>query len=83
MKSLILCFILTLPATVPTFGQIAAQEMPKLINKDGRHALLVDGKPFFILGAQAHNSSAWPAMLPQLWEAVEKLHANTLEVPVY
>ena len=35
--------------------------IPKLIEKDGRHALLVDGKPFFILGAQAHNSSAWPA----------------------
>ena len=58
-------------------------EMPRLIEKNGRHELLVDGKPFFEFGGQAHNSSAWPAMLPQLWTAVERLHANTLEMPVY
>ncbi len=51
--------------------------------KNGRHTLLVDGKTFIILGGQAHNSSAWPALLPSLWTAVEALHANTLEVPVY
>jgi len=36
--------------------------VPRLIEKDGRHALLVDGQPFIILGGQAHNSSAWPGM---------------------
>ena len=53
------------------------------MSKDGRHALIVDGKPFVMLGAQSHNSSAWPAMLPGVWRAVEFLHANTLEVPIY
>jgi beta-galactosidase GanA len=43
----------------------------------------VDGTPFLILGAQSHNSSAWPAMLPKVWPAIEFLHANTLEIPVY
>jgi len=62
------------------FGQ---HPMPVIIEKNGRHALLVDGKPYFVLGGQAHNSSAWPALLPHLWTAVEELHANTLEVPVY
>ncbi len=57
--------------------------MPTLAVKNGRHALLVDGKPFLILGGQAHNSSAWPALLPQLWQSIENLHANTLEVPIY
>lgn len=57
--------------------------MPRIIEKNGRHALLVDGKPFLILGGQAHNSSAWPGMLPKLWSAVEVMHANTLEVPIY
>lgn len=33
-------------------------QMPKLINENGHHTLLVDGKPFFILGGQVHNSSA-------------------------
>jgi hypothetical protein len=36
-----------------------------------------------MLGGQAHNSSAWPALLPQVWQSIENLHANTLEVPIY
>jgi len=58
-------------------------DMPRLISQNGRHALLVNGKPYFILGVQAHNSSAWPAMMPQLWNAVMETQANTLEVPIY
>ncbi len=57
--------------------------MPKIVEKDGHHALLVDGQPFLMLGGQAHNSSAWPGMLPHVWSAIEALHANTLEVPIY
>jgi hypothetical protein len=36
-----------------------------------------------ILGGQIHNSSAWPRELPQVWESVAALHANTVEAPVY
>jgi beta-galactosidase GanA len=57
--------------------------LPHLVQKDGRHALIVDGAPFLILGAQCHNSSAWPAILPGVWSAIETAQANTLEVPVY
>jgi beta-galactosidase GanA len=57
--------------------------MPTLINKNGRHTLFVDGKPYLILGGQAHNSSAWPSTLPQVWTAIQTLHANTLEIPIY
>jgi len=59
------------------------QSCLKIIEKDGRHALLVDGKPYLILGGQAHNSSAWPGMMPRVWLAAEAMHLNTLEVPVY
>ena len=45
--------------------------------------LLVDGAPFLMLGAQCHNSSAWPATLPKVWAAIDDLHANTLEIPIY
>jgi len=69
---------LILLVTGKSFGQ-----MPVIVEKEGHHALLVDGKPFFILGGQAHNSSGWPGMMPQLWLAVEKMHANTLEIPLY
>ena len=57
--------------------------LPRVIHKNGRHQLLVDGKPFLILGGQAHNSSAWPGMMPGVWAAIKQMHANTLEVPVY
>jgi beta-galactosidase GanA len=30
-----------------------------------------------------NNSSAWPSMLPKVWPAVEALHANTVEMPIY
>jgi hypothetical protein len=70
--------------TLVAASTLSAQTpIPTLVEKDGRHALLVDGKPYLILGGQAHNSSAWPASLPQVWTAIESLHANTLELPIY
>jgi hypothetical protein len=64
-------------------GQTDDTSLPRLVERDGRHALIVDGAPFLMLGAQCHNSSAWPATLPNVWAAIESLHANTLEAPVY
>lgn len=58
-------------------------DAPKLVQKDGRYALMVDGQPYLILGGQIHNSSAWPSELPQVWESIAALHANTMEAPVY
>jgi hypothetical protein len=57
--------------------------LPQIVEKDGRYALFVDGAPYLMLGAQINNSSAWPAMLPKVWPAIEYLHANTVEMPVY
>lgn len=65
------------------WAQADANPLPRLVSENGRHALIVDGKPFLMLGAQSHNSSAWPAMLPGVWQAIKSLHANTLEVPIY
>ncbi len=64
-------------------AQSDSQSLPRIVEKDGRHALFVDGAPFLILGAQVNNSSAWPALLPKVWPAIEFLHANTVEIPVY
>jgi len=60
----------------------SAQELPRLVSRDGRHALFVDGAPFLMLGAQANNSSNYPAMLPRVWPVIEAMHANTLEIPI-
>jgi hypothetical protein len=53
------------------------------VEKDGRYALFVDDAPYLMLGAQVHNSSSWPVELPKVWPAMEYLHVNTVEMPVY
>lgn len=83
MKTATTFFVLIFFGIGMTFSQNKTNPIPVIIEKDGHHALLVDGKPFFMLGGQAHNSSAWPGMLPQVWSAVASMHANTLEVPIY
>ena len=82
-KVFFLLFTLTSLTLTTTSAQVNDEMLPKIITKNGRHALLVDRQPFLVLGGQAHNSSAWPGMLPQLWSAVKTMHANTLEVPLY
>jgi hypothetical protein len=64
-------------------AQTAEASLPHIVHQNGRYALLVDGEPFLMLGAQINNSSAWPAMLPQVWPAIRDIHANTVEMPVY
>ncbi len=61
---------------------VTAAELPQLVSKNGRHALIVDGKPYLILGAQTNNSSNYPDALKDVWPSVEKMHANTLSIPV-
>ncbi len=58
-------------------------DIPHIAKRDGRFALIVDGKPFLLLGGQINNSSAWPADLPGAWSAAQAMHANTVEAPVY
>ena len=59
-----------------------AAPAPQVVTQDGRHALLVDGAPWLMLGAQVHNSSNYPAALKGVWPAVRDLGANTVSVPV-
>ena len=80
-KLIIFCLYIIVLVTISRSQ--SNSEIPKLFEKNGHHSLLVDGKPFFILGGQAHNSSGWPEVLPSVWSAVETMHMNTLEVPIY
>ena len=83
IKKITWCLLIIWPGAMAVYSQTGSGSMPRLITEHGRHALLVDGAPFFILGAQSHNSSGWPAFLPRLWTAIREVNANTLEVPVY
>ena len=76
----ILPALLLLCLSVPLAAQTAP--LPRIVSKNGKHTLLVDGAPFLILGAQTHNSSNYPSMLPKVWPTIRQLHANTLEIPV-
>src|SRR5208283_3398887 len=81
------CFRLGLPTAailvLSALPQAFAVDAPKIVQKDGRYALMVEGRPYLILGGQIHNSSAWPGELPQVWQSMAALHANTMEAPVY
>ena len=62
--------------------QTGERPIPRFESRDGRHALIVDGAPFLILGGQAHNSSNYPGPLEQVWPALEELGANTLSISI-
>ncbi len=66
---------------VPAYA--LADDMPRIEKSDGHFAMVVDGKPFLILGAQINNSSSWASTLPEVWRALDDLRANTVEAPVY
>jgi uncharacterized protein YukE len=51
---------------------------------DTTRYVTVNGKPFFILGGQVHNSSAYTReRMAPLWDTLVRMQANTAEVPVY
>ena len=62
--------------------QASTTPLPVIVTKQGKHQFQVDGKPFLMLGAQTNNSANYPAALPDVWPVVEKMHANTLGIPV-
>lgn len=75
-------FLLLIFCAQSTYSQIVAP-VPH-IDRTGKHpALIVDGAPYLMLGAQVNNSSAWPATLPAVWPTLAELGANTVEAPVY
>jgi hypothetical protein len=83
---LILCrSVLTVAAfSASLLLQASAQTPPpQLVEQNNHHALLVDGAPYLILGAQINNSSSWPDILPRVWPALEAMHVNTAAAPVY
>jgi hypothetical protein len=77
---LVLAILLLNP---PAWADNDNGSIPHIVQTDGRYALFVDGAPYLILGAQVNNSSGWPTVLPKVWPAMEIMHVNTVEIPVY
>jgi beta-galactosidase GanA len=57
---------------------------PQLVKKNAAVQLVVDSKPFLILGGETGNSSASDmAYMRPYWSKLRAMHLNTLLVPVY
>src|SRR5271165_895794 len=82
MSTILAAFVATNLA-VTVHAQVKERPRPRIVQQNGRFALFVDDAPYLMLGAQVHNSSTWPAMLPKVWPAMEYLNVNTVEIPVY
>ncbi len=60
------------------------QNRPHLRKQGNATQLIVDGKPFLILGGELGNSSASDLKTMQpIWPKLVKMHLNTVLVPVY
>ena len=64
-------------------GVLAAAQMPQIVKQGQKYTLMVDGKPFIVLGGQVNNSSGWPGRMQEIWPVFKALNANTAEIPVY
>lgn len=67
---------------VCTLATQAWSQVPHFERGKANTAFIVDGEPFLALGVQANNSSNYPAMLELVWPMMDRLHANTLLMPI-
>jgi hypothetical protein len=57
--------------------------MPRLVKEPGgAFHLMVDERPFMILGIQTNNSSGFPGELERTWPLAKRIHVNTVEIPI-
>src|SRR4051794_40914833 len=75
MRTLLWCCLLGLG--------LAAAPLPQITRHGQKYSLLVDGKPYLLLGAQVNNSSGWPTPFEKLLPGAAALHLNTIEAPIY
>lgn len=78
-----LILLVTCGAARMLHAQGTDSSLPRIVHENNRYGLFVDGAPYLMLSAQVNNSSAWPALLPKVWPAIDYLHANTVEIPIY
>ena len=60
----------------------ALAQTPHFRQGSAHTAFIVDGEPFLALAVQANNSSNYPEMLDTVWPVMDRLHANTLLMPI-
>jgi regulator of sigma D len=74
------CLLLIL-ATQLGFGQ---EKMPHLQKKGNRTQLVINGKPFLVLGGELGNSSATTMeSMENIWPKLKEMNLNTVLTPIY
>jgi len=77
-------FLLTGLLGLTAVGTRAQSSLPRLVKTGNSTQLLVDGKPFFILGGELGNSTASStAYMQPVWPKLKAMHLNTVIAPVY
>jgi hypothetical protein len=57
--------------------------LPHLEKRGAVTQLIVDGKPFIILGGQVGNPAGFPDRMERAWPLFKALNANTIEFPIH
>jgi len=66
------------------FALAQNSSLPHLEKRNNTTQLIVNGKPFLILGGELHNSStSTPTYMQPIWEQMKKKNLNTVIAPVY
>ncbi|MES2776858.1 MAG: DUF5597 domain-containing protein [Bacteroidota bacterium] len=84
MRKRLSLILLGMSFFVPAVAQSQSTKQPHLINKGSTKQLIVEGKPFLVLGGELGNSSAssLPYMKP-VWQKLRTMNLNTVLMPVY
>jgi len=75
IASPILCSALAVLAAATLVAQTGARPIPRIVEKDGRFALFVDGAPFLVMGIEDLTMGDWPPR-PSVWPALEYMHGQ-------
>ena len=75
------CFLIM--AFTLAVASAQCRPIPQLVKQDGKFRLMVDGKPFLMLGGQVGNFYSYPDMIERAWPGFKAMNLNTVEYPVY
>jgi beta-galactosidase GanA len=77
-------FLSLAPVFAQTGGRINKNSIPHLAQQGSATQLIVNGKPFLMLGGETGNSSVSNSKnLDSMWPKIVKMNLNTLVCPVY
>ncbi len=84
MKKTLRTSLLVFVSILFPFFANSQSQIPLLTKKGNTTQLIVDGKPFIILGGELGNSTATTLEnMQSVWPKLKTMHLNTILVPVY